>query len=75
MLYAWKVSVPSQSEHEDISTLDVLQAYLESSGLPGSRPSRAIIERMQLMQFDGQGYYKSHACPQTQWTLLWVMLR
>jgi hypothetical protein len=74
MLYAWKLTAPGRPDHEQISTLEEIEAFLETSALPGSLPSKTIIERTRLMQHEGQGYYKSNTGLDEQWTLLWVML-
>jgi hypothetical protein len=74
MLYAWKVQATSRPDHEQIGTLQELETFLDSSGLPGAAPSRPIIERTRSMQHEGQGYYKANGRSEEQWTLLWVML-
>ncbi|MGV1872525.1 hypothetical protein [Agrobacterium rosae] len=73
-LYAWKMMVPRRPSYENIGTLDELEAYLDASGLPGTNPSKPIIERTRLMQHEGQGYYKEPTNGEG-WSLLWVELR
>jgi hypothetical protein len=72
-LYAWKLMVPQRPPHEKIDTLDELEAFLDASGLPGTNPSRPIIERRRLMQHEGQGYRKEPPNGEG-WSLLWVEL-
>ncbi len=45
MLYAWKLTAPGRPDHEQNSTLDEIDAFLKKTGLPGSLPSKPIIER------------------------------
>ena len=73
-LYAWKISAPGRPDTEKIGSLAELESFLDSSGLPGASPSKEIIARTQLMQSEGQGYYKSSADPDERWTLLWVQI-
>lgn len=73
-LYAWKVMAPARPPHEKIGTLDELEAYLETSGLPGASPAKLIVERTRLMQVEGQGYYKEPTNGEG-WSLLWVEFR
>ena len=72
--YAWKVSAPGRPDFEGIGTLSDLEAYLDASGLPGTSPSRPIIERTLRMQHEGQGYYKEPTHADDRWSLLWIEL-
>lgn len=70
-LYAWKVVIPARPPHENIGTLNEVEACLDASGLPGASTAKLIVERTRLMQSEGQGYYKEPTNGEG-WSLLWV---
>lgn len=72
-LYAWKISASDRPAMEGISTLEELQALLDSSDLPRSRSAGEIITQTRIMEHEGQGVYR-HRESQQEWNLLWVAL-